>query len=66
MTSVGIGIEDPPGTAQFSGEFTITGGTGFFEGVAGGGTYEGAANTIAGTGQYEMDGSITGFGGPGN
>ena len=66
MNSVGIATEDPPGSTQFSGDFTITGGTGHFSNATGGGTYAGTADLIAATGQYEMDGVILGFGGPGN
>lgn len=65
-TSVGIGIEDPPGTAAFNGEFTITGGTGHFANASGTATYAGTADTFAGTGQFEIDGVISGFGGTGN
>jgi len=65
-SSVGIGIEDPPGTAVFNGTITFTGGTGHFSNSTGTGTYTGSADTFAGTGQFDIDGTLTGFGGPGN
>ena len=64
--SVGIGIEDPPGIATFSGAITFAGGTGHFSNATGSGTYTGSADTAAGVGQFDIDGTITGFGGPGN
>jgi hypothetical protein len=64
--SVGTGIEDPPGSTVFSGDFTVTGGTGHFSNATGSGTYAGSADVIAGIGQFDMDGVISGFGGPGN
>lgn len=64
--SVGTGIEDPPGYPVFSGEITFTGGTGIFAQATGSGTYAGTADSFAGTGQFEIDGVISGFGGPGN
>jgi|GEM_PF-2546230 len=66
FTSVGSGIEDPPGSVVFSGDFTVIGGTGHFSNATGSGTYAGTADTFAAKGQYEMDGVIMGFGGPGN
>jgi len=65
-TSVGTSTEDPPGTAQFQGEFTWVGGTGIFANATGGGSYGGSADTNAGTGMWSMDGDISGFGGPGH
>ena len=65
-TSVGTGIEDPPGSTVFSGDFTVIGGTGHFANATGGGTYAGTADVAAGIGQFDMDGVIVGFGGPGN
>jgi len=64
--SVGIGIEDPPGTAVFTGSITFTGGTGHFSNATGSGSYSGSANTFAGVGQFDIDGTLSGFGGPGN
>lgn len=66
MTSAGISFEDPPGTLVFSGDFTITGGTGHFSNATGSGTYAGTADAVAGVGQSEWNGVISGFGGPGN
>lgn len=66
MASQGTGIEDPPGTTVFSGEFTIIGGTGIFSNATGGGAYAGSADVIAGLGQFGMDGVISGFGGSSN
>jgi len=66
FTSVGTGIEDPPGSTVFSGDFTVIGGTGHFTNATGGGTYAGTADVAAGIGQFDMDGVIVGFGGPGN
>jgi hypothetical protein len=63
-SSVGIGIEDPPGTVVFSGDFTIAGGTGRFTNATGNGTYAGSADTFAGIGHFTIDGVISGFGGP--
>jgi hypothetical protein len=64
--SAGTSTEDPPGTTQFQGEFTWTGGTGIFANVTGSGTYGGTADVVAGVGNWGMDGVIAGFGGPGN
>lgn len=61
--SVGTGIEDPPGYPIFSGNITFTGGTGFFSNASGTGTYSGTADSEAGTGQFEIHGEISGFGG---
>jgi hypothetical protein len=66
MTSHGTSIEDPPGNAVFSGDFTIIGGTGIFTNATGSGTYAGTADVAAGVGQFDMDGFISGFGGNGN
>ena len=64
--SVGIGIEDPPGVAVFTGDITFTGGTGLFSNATGSGTYSGSADTAAGVGQFDINGTLSGFGGPGN
>ena len=63
--SAGIATEDPDGTVVFSGSITFTGGTGMFSNATGSGTYAGTANTAVGEGQFEIDGDISGFGGPG-
>jgi len=63
--TVGTSIEDPPGTATFSGEFTFTGGTGRFTNATGGGTYAGTADLFAAVDHWTFDGVISGFGGPG-
>lgn len=64
--AAGTATEDPPGTTQFQGELTWTGGTGIFASVSGTGTYGGTADTIAGIGNWGMESVISGFGGPGN
>jgi hypothetical protein len=52
------------GDVDFSGPFWFTSnGTGRFANASGGGTLVGTANTIAGVGQYDMDGEIS-FGKP--
>lgn len=61
--SVGTAIEDPPGFPIFSGEIIFTGGTGRFSNAIGSGTYAGTADSAAGTGQFDIDGIVTGFGG---
>jgi hypothetical protein len=48
-----------PTNAIFWGDFTITGGTGRFDGASGSGMYAGTADTIAGVGQYDFDGVIS-------
>ena len=63
--SVGTGTEDASGNAVFSGTITFAGGTGIFSNATGSGTYAGTADTVAGVGQFEIDGEISGFGGPG-
>ena len=63
--SVGTAIEDPPGYPIFSGDITFTGGTGVFSNANGTGTYSGTADTFTGTGQFDIDGVISGFGGQG-
>ena len=60
--SVGTGIVDPTGNPIFSGNITFTGGTGNFSNANGTGTYSGTADIAAGTGQFEIDGVISGFG----
>jgi len=62
---VGTAIEDPPGYPIFSGDSTFTGGTGVFSNANGTDTYSGTADTFAGTGQFDIDGVISGFGGQG-
>jgi hypothetical protein len=47
------------GDVIFGGWFTFVGGTGRFATASGMGTYAGTANTIAGVGQYDMDGVIS-------
>jgi hypothetical protein len=63
--AVGTSIEDPPGTATFSGDFTFTGGTGRFTNATGGGTYAGTADLFAGVDHWTFEGVISGFGGQG-
>lgn len=63
--SVGTAIEDPPGYPIFSGGITFTGGTGVFSNANGTGTYSGTADTFTGTGQFDIDGVLSGFGGEG-
>ena len=65
-TSAGTAIEDPPGTVVFSGKITFAGGTGRFSNASGSGTYAGSANLIASTGMFDIDGTISGFGGSGD
>jgi len=65
-TSAGTSTEDPPGTTQFQGELTWTGGTGIFANVSGGGTYAGTADVVAGIGIWGIEAVIAGFGGPQN
>jgi len=49
-----------PGDVAFTGEFWfLPGGTGRFENASGGGTYDGTADTIAGFGQFDLDGVIS-------
>jgi hypothetical protein len=49
-----------PGDVAFSGNFWfVPGGTGRFAGATGGGTYNGTADTIAGFGQFDLDGVIS-------
>lgn len=48
-------LED--GTREFSGEWTVTGGTGRFDGATGGGSYEGSAMATAG--QITFTGEIS-------
>ena len=60
--SVGNGITDPVGNPVFSGDITFTGGTGLFNSASGSGTYAGTADIAAGTGQFDIDGQIWGFG----
>lgn len=59
----GTGSPDPdnPQGVVFTGEYTITGGTGRFEGYTGSGTYYGAAVTgnPTGLGELHFDGTLT-------
>jgi hypothetical protein len=64
-SSVGIGIPDEFGNSDFSGDFTITGGTGRFEDATGSGMYEGTFYAATSSAHFTMDGVISGFGGPG-
>ena len=56
-----VGNFDPsdPTNVSFWGDFTFTGGTGRFANATGSGTYAGTADTIAGVGQYDMNGMIS-------
>lgn len=53
----GFGQFLPGGLVEFSGDFWFTGGTGRFEGVTGGGTYQGMAHPNTG-GQISFDGML--------
>ncbi len=50
---------DANGNVTFSGNYTITGGTGSFNGASGSGTYSGSANIGIGTGQLTFTGTVT-------
>jgi len=64
-TCAGTSIEDPPGSATFSGSFTVTGGTGRFTNATGGGDFAGNSDLVAGVDHWEFDGTISYFGGVG-
>jgi hypothetical protein len=65
-TSAGIAIPDAMGNSDFSGDYTIIGGTGRFANATGSGTYAGRFDAATNTGRWTMDGVIAGFGGPGS
>jgi len=55
----GSGVDPDTGLTFFSGEWTVTGGTGRFANATGGGTYEGTADGTQGTGQITLIGQIS-------
>ncbi len=54
----GISATDATGLITFSGDYTITGGTGRFAGAGGSGTYEGSADSASTEGEWFMAGTI--------
>ena len=60
--SAGEGEADAFGNPIFYGDITFSGGTGRFSDATGTGTYSGTADIAAGTGHFEIDGQISGFG----
>jgi hypothetical protein len=66
FSSVGIGIPDEFGNSDFSGDYTITGGTGRFKDATGGGTYAGTFTAATSSAHFTMDGVISDFGTVGN
>jgi len=60
--SAGTGEADAFGNPFFDGNITFSGGTGRFSNATGSGTYAGTADIAAGTGHFEIDGQISGFG----
>jgi hypothetical protein len=55
----GSGVDDETGLSFFSGDWTVTGGTGRFALATGGGTYAGTADVSIGTGQITLVGEIS-------
>ena len=55
----GSGVDEETGLSFFSGDWTVTGGTGRFAGATGGGTYAGTADVSIGTGEITLVGEIS-------